>query len=133
MRKYLLLPVAAALLLSACAQTNAPPQTLSEKLEGKKPKVSESDADKGDLTQPEEGADPSKAAIKDDKQKDAGNPDKDVVADKPGEVTNESKKNGKPAIAESQVVKGDRVGLSVRSVNESVELVRRLSPVPVSK
>lgn len=37
MRKYLLLPVAAALMLSACAQTNAPPQTLSEKLQGKTP------------------------------------------------------------------------------------------------
>lgn len=113
---------------------------IREKLEGKKSegKVAESEAEKGKLTQPKEGEQPSKEAIKDDKQKGAGSPGEGTVAKEPGAVTNESK-DGKAAekpaapITEAKVVKSDRGDLTIHSVNESVELVRRLSPVPASK
>jgi len=100
-----------------------------EKLEGKPAKkVTEEEAAKGKLTQPTEGETPGKEAIKDGKQKGAGSPDADEVAKPPGAVTNESKK---PApLTEAKVLKSDRADLSIRSINESVELVRRLSPVP---
>ena len=56
------------------------------------------------------------------------------MAKEPGAVTNESK-DGKaaPLTEGAKVVKSDRADLSIRSINESVELVRRLSPVPASK
>lgn len=100
---------------------------IRETLEGKKPaKVTEEEAEKGKLTKPTDGAAPGKEAIKDDKQKGAGSPDEGKVAKEPGAVTNESKK----PITEAQVVKSDRSPLSIHNVNESLELVRRLSPVP---
>lgn len=108
---------------------------IREKLEGKPAKkVQEEEAEKGKLTQPKEGEAPGKEAIKDDKQKGAGSPDADKVAKEPGAVTNESK-DGKPApqTEGAKVIKSDRADLSIRSINESVELVRRLSPVPASK
>lgn len=108
-----------------------------EKLEGKPAKkVQEEEASKGKLTQPAEGEQPSKEAIKDDKQKGAGSPDADKVAKEPGAVTNESKDaaKDKPApLTEAKIMGNGRADLSVRSVNESVELVRRLSPVPADK
>ena len=106
-----------------------------EQLEGKPAKkVQEEEAEKGKLTQPKDGEQPSKEAIKDDKQKGAGSPDEGKVAKEPGAVTNESK-DGKaaPLTEGAKVVKSDRADLSIRSINESVELVRRLSPVPASK
>lgn len=108
---------------------------IRETLEGKKPaKVTEEEAEKGKLTQPKEGEQPGKEAIKDDKQKGAGSPDEGKVAKEPGAVTNESKDGKKPApVTEAQVVKSERGNLSINSINESVELVRRLSPVPASK
>lgn len=105
-----------------------------EKLEGKPKKpVTEEEAEKGKLTQPAEGEAPGKEAIKDDKQKGAGSPDADKVAKEPGDVTNESKGNdkNKPApMTEAKIMSSGRADLSITSVNESVELVRRLSPVP---
>lgn len=108
--------------------------SIRETLEGKKPaKVTEEEAEKGKLTQPKEGEAPGKEAIKDDKQKGAGSPNEGAVAKEPGAVTNESK-DGKPAAplteGQAKVVKSERGPLSVHSVNESLELVRRLSPVP---
>jgi len=106
---------------------------IRETLEGKKPgsKVNEEGVAKGDLTQPKEGEQPGKEAIKDDKQKAAGSPDEGKVAKEPGDVTNESKEGKRQETA--KVLKTDRGDLSVRSINESVELVRRLSPVPADK
>ena len=100
---------------------------IRESLEGKK--VQEAGAEG---KQPAEGEQPGKEAIKDEKQKGAGSPDAGCVAKEPGAVTNESKLGGKKAqpVAEAKVLKTDRVDLSVRAINESVELVRRLSPVP---
>ena len=101
-----------------------------EKLEGKPAKkVQEEEAEKGKLTQPKDGEQPGKEAIKDDKQKGAGSPDEGKVAKEPGAVTNESKTAPAP-LTEAKVMKSERADLSVRSINESVELVRRLSPVP---
>jgi len=107
-----------------------------EKLEGKPKKtVQEEEAEKGKLTQPKDGETPGKDAIKDDKQKGAGSPDEGQVAKEPGAVTNEGKKGGTPApvLTEAKVLRSDRADLSVRSINESVELVRRLSPVSPAK
>jgi len=98
---------------------------IREQLEGKPAKkVQEADA----LKKPTEGETPSTEAIKDDKQKGAGSPDEGKVAKEPGKVTTESK-----TISESQIVKSDRVGMSISNINESVELVQRLSQVPAAK
>jgi hypothetical protein len=96
---------------------------IREKLEGKPTKKVQEDGVEG--KQPAEGETPSKEGIKDEKQKGAGSPDEGCVAKEPGAVTNESKAQGK-----AKVLTSERVDLSVRSINESVELVRRLSPVP---
>jgi hypothetical protein len=106
---------------------------IREKLEGKPKKDVQEAGVEG--KQPAEGEQPSKEAIKDEKQKGAGSPDAGCVAKEPGDVTNESKTQGKKdekaqPVAEAKVLKTDRVDLSVRAVNESVELVRRLSPAP---
>ena len=113
---------------------------IREKLEGKPKKtVQEEEAEKGKLTQPKEGEQPGKEAIKDEKQKGAGSPDADKVAKEPGAVAHESvtegKKEGAQPVAEAKVLKTERVDLSVRAINESVELVRRLSgaPAPATK
>jgi hypothetical protein len=114
---------------------------IREKLEGKPAKtVQEEEAEKGKLTQPSDGEAPGKEAIKDEKQKGAGSPDAGKVAKEPGAVTNESKdskaKEGAQPVAESaKVLKTERGDLSVRAINESVELVRRLSgaPAPATK
>lgn len=107
---------------------------IREKLEGKPAKKDVQEAGV-EGKQPAEGEQPSKEAIKDEKQKGAGSPDAGCVAKEPGAVTNESKAEGKKdekaqPVAEAKVLKTDRVDLSVRAVNESVELVRRLSPAP---
>ena len=103
---------------------------IREKLEGKK-SVAEAEA----LKQPAEGAAPGKEGIKDDKQKGAGSPDEGKVAKEPGKVTNESKPDAnKPApITEAQVMKSGRTAMSIGSINESVELVQRLSHAPTAK
>lgn len=89
--------------------------SVREALEGKpsKPAVRE-DKGKG-AGKPAEGAAPGKEGIKDDKQKGAANPGEGKVADEPGKVTNESK-------SKFSTKPGDPRGL-----NESVEMVRRLS------
>ena len=105
---------------------------IREKLEGKPKKaVTEEDG----VGKPADGETPSKDAIKDDKQKGAGSPDEGKVASEPGKVTNESKAGEKAGekIGEAKVMKTERVDMSVRAVNESVELVKRLSPVPAAK
>lgn len=88
--------------------------SIREELEGKKPT---------------EGSAPSKEAIKDDKQKGAPSPEEGCVASEPGKVTNEAKKpEAKKPLQENKENKlsfttpGDPRGL-----NESVEMVRRLS------
>jgi hypothetical protein len=106
--------------------------TIRERLEGKKKPVSETSAEG---KQPKEGEQPSHEGIKDEKQKGAGSPDAGKVAEEPGKVKTESKAPGDAAkktqtVSESQVLKTDRADISVRSVNESVELVRRLSTAP---
>lgn len=109
---------------------------IREKLEGKKPgekAIKEGEGGDPGGKQPKEGEQPSHEAIKDDKQKGAGSPDADKVAKEPGDVTNESKETGKKGAAQpvaeggAKVLKTERPDLSVRAVNESVELVRRLS------
>lgn len=103
---------------------------IREKLEGKPAKKNVQEAGV-EGKQPKEGEQPSKEAIKDEKQKGAGNPDAECVAKEPGDVTNESKTGDKAQpVAEAKVLKTERADLSVRAVNESVELVRRLSPAP---
>lgn len=105
--------------------------SIREKLEGKPAKKGvQEDGVEG--KQPKEGEQPSHEAIKDEKQKGAGSPEEGKVAKEPGAVTNESKKDGKPEgkPAEAKVLSSERADLSVRSINESVELVRRLSPAP---
>lgn len=97
--------------------------TIRETLEGKPKKKVQEEGDSGKLTQPQDGEAPGKEAIKDGKQKGAGSPDQGKVAKEPGNVTNESK-------AAPAKVTAPREDLSVRNINESVELVRRLSPVP---
>jgi hypothetical protein len=109
---------------------------IREKLEGKPQKNVQEAGVEG--KQPAEGEQPSKEAIKDEKQKGAGSPDAGKVAKEPGDVTHESKADGKKEqnaqpVAEAKVLKTDRADLSVRAVNESVELVRRLSPAPAAK
>ena len=100
--------------------------SIREKLEGK-------------LTQPADGETPGKEAIKDEKQKGAGTPEAGKVAKEPGAVAHESVTEGKKGaqpVAEAKVLKTERVYLSVRAINESVELVRRLSgapPAPATK
>ena len=100
--------------------------SIREKLEGK-------------LTQPADGETPGKEAIKDEKQKGAGTPEAGKVAKEPGAVAHESVTEGKKGaqpVAEAKVLKTERVDLSVRAINESVELVRRLSgapPAPATK
>lgn len=95
---------------------------IREALEGKK------------LTQPEEGKDPSKEAIKDDKVKKSGSPDEGKVAEAPGKVTTESKADAKaeakpetkvsaPTTESVQIVPNHRG----HSLTESVEMVNRLS------
>jgi hypothetical protein len=109
--------------------------SIRETLEGKpKSTVQEEGSDPGGK-QPKEGEQPSKEGIKDDKQKGAPSPGEGCVAKEPGAVTNESKgKDGKPQpVAESKVLKTERADMSVRNVNESVELVRRLSGAPATK
>lgn len=103
---------------------------IREKLEGKPQKgVQEADA----LKKPEDGGQPSKEAMKDDKQKGAESPEGKDVAKAPGAVTNESKAEGEkkdaaqPITEKAKVLTSERADLSVRAVNESVELVRRLS------
>lgn len=93
---------------------------IREKLEGKPKKGVQEAGVEG--KKPAEGETPGKEAIK-DKQKDtpAASASTDV-ASKPGEVKTEAK-----------VLKTERADLSVRAINESVELVRRLSPVPAAK
>lgn len=110
---------------------------IREKLEGKPAKDGKKDVQEAGVEgkQPKEGEQPSKEAIKDEKQKGAGSPDAGCVAKEPGAVTNESKPEGKKddkaqPVAEAKVLKTERADLSVRAVNESVELVRRLSPAP---
>lgn len=105
---------------------------IREKLEGKPAKKDVQEADK--LKQPAEGEQPGKEAIKDEKQKDAPAASASTdVAKPPGAVKNESKEEGKktdaaqPVTETAKVLKTDRADLSVRAVNESVELVRRLS------
>lgn len=107
---------------------------IREQLEGKKPAEGKNVQEAGvEGKQPAEGEQPSKEGIKDEKQKGAGSPEAGCVAKEPGAVTNESKgaegkKEGAQPVAESvKVLNTDRVDLSVRAVNESVELVRRLS------
>ena len=98
--------------------------SIREKLEGKPAKDGKNVQEAGvEGKQPAEGEQPSKEAIKDEKQKGAGSPDAGCVAKEPGDATNESKAGGK-------MLKTERADLSVRAVNESVELVRRLSPAP---
>jgi len=87
---------------------------IRETLEGKKP-VAEADA----LKKPTEGEAPGKEGIKDDKQKGAGSPDEGSVAKAPGKVA-----------TENRVIKSGRADLTVSSINESVELVQRLSQTP---
>jgi len=105
---------------------------IREKLEGKPAKtVQEEGGDPGGK-QPKEGDQPSHEAIKDEKQKDAPKASASTdVAKPPGDVKNESKEEGKKdaaqPVTEAKVLKTDRADLSVRAVNESVELVRRLS------
>ena len=103
---------------------------IREELEGKKPaKVSE----EAGVGKPSDGEAPSKEGIKDDKQKGAPSPGEGCVAGEPGKVTNESK-DGKPAAKPVQETKisfgtpGDPRGL-----NESVEMVRRLSGATAAK
>lgn len=109
---------------------------IREKLEGKKKNVLETGVEG---KQPAEGEAPDKSAIKGEKQKGAGSPDAVKVAKEPGCVTNESRygsnKVGAQPVAEAKVLKTERADLSVRAVNESVELVRRLSgsPAPATK
>lgn len=104
---------------------------IREKLEGKPKKDVQEDGGDPGGKQPKEGEAPSKEAIKDGKTKGAGSPDEGKVAKEPGKVTNESKDDGKPAtIPEAKILKPERGDLSVRAINESVDLVRRLSPVP---
>lgn len=100
--------------------------TIREKLEGKPVKGVQEAGVEG--KQPAEGEVPGKEGIKDDKQKGAGSPDAGKVAKEPGAVTNESKLP--PVIPQASVVKSERADMSVRSITESVELVRRLSTVP---
>lgn len=103
---------------------------IREKLEGKK-NVQEAGVEG---KKPAEGEAPSKEAIKDDKQKGAGSPEAGKVAKEPGAVKNESKEaEGKTTVTEAKVLKQDRADLSVRNVNESVDLVRRLSGAPAAK
>jgi len=98
---------------------------IRETLEGKKP-VAEADA----LKKPTEGEAPGKEGIKDDKQKGAGSPDEGSVAKAPGKVATESKTSATPPIPENRVIKSGRADLTVSSINESVELVQRLSQTP---
>ena len=101
---------------------------IRETLEGKPKKdVQEADA----LKKPAEGEAPGKEAIKDEKQKGAPAASASTdVAKPPGDVKNEAKDGKKEAaqpVTEARVLQHDRADLSVRAVNESVELVRRLS------
>jgi hypothetical protein len=104
-----------------------------EELEGKKPaKVSE----EAGVGKPSDGAAPGKEGIKDEKQKGAPSPDEGKVADAPGKVTNESKT---PAADGKKPVQEDKQKLSFttpgdpRGLNESVEMVRRLSGATANK
>lgn len=104
---------------------------IREKLEGNLKKGVQEDGDP-DGKKPAEGEQPSKEAIKDEKQKGASAASASTdVAKGPGNVSNESKAEGKKVAAqhtaEAKVLKTGRADLSVRAVNESVELVRRLS------
>lgn len=100
-----------------------------EKLEGKKP-VTETGVEG---KQPAEGETPSKEAIKDDKQKGAGNPEAGKVAKEPGAVKNESAADGKKPQPVAEAQNTGRTGISVQNINESVDLVKRLSQAPAVK
>ncbi len=106
---------------------------IREELEGKKPaKVSE----EAGVGKPTDGEAPSKDGIKDDKQKGAASPEEGKVASEPGKVTNESQKpaaaaDGKKPVQETKLsfsAPGDPRGL-----NESVDMVRRLSGATANK
>lgn len=109
--------------------------SIRETLEGKKPEKAVNEEGKGGDPggkQPKEGEQPSKEGIKDEKQKGAPSPNEGCVAKEPGAVTHESKDQGKkegaqPVAESAKVLKSERVDISVKNVNESVELVRRLS------
>jgi len=86
---------------------------IRESLEGPKKPVGEAEA----LKQPKEGETPSKEGINDKKQKDAGSPEQGKVASEPGKVKNESAPTARVLTSERDV----------REINESVNLVKRLS------
>lgn len=76
---------------------------------------------------PEDGDTPGKEALKGGKAKGAGDPNASKVADEPGKVTNESAGRGpRKVVSESVRVKFTPSG-DPRNINESVEMVRRLS------
>lgn len=89
------------------------------------------------LEKPAEGKAPGKEAIKDDDQDGAPSPNEGCVAPAPGKVTNESKapkaKAPTPAAAPRQEHKISLTPVGdPRGLNESVEMVRRLSGAAVS-
>lgn len=91
-----------------------------EALEGKKP--AKSVKEEAGVGKPTDGEAPSKDGIKDEKQKGAPKPGEGKVACEPGKVTNESQA-AKPSESKlSFSMPGDPRGL-----NESVDMVRRLS------
>jgi hypothetical protein len=96
---------------------------IRESLEGFKDKaVNEEGGDPGGK-QPKEGEVPSKEAIKGEKAKGTGKGEK--IADEPGKVKNESAagKTSTP-LTEARVLTNSR---DIREINESVDLVKRLS------
>jgi hypothetical protein len=96
---------------------------IRESLEGPKDKaVNEEGGDPGGK-QPKEGEVPSKEAIKGEKAKGTGKGEK--IADEPGKVKNESAagKTSTP-LTEARVLTNSR---DIREINESVDLVKRLS------
>lgn len=103
---------------------------IREELEGKKPGTTVAEDETG-VGKPTDGETPSKKGIKDDKQKGAPSPEEGKVASEPGKVTNESKsaEPRKATLTEAAKVRFTTSG-DPRGVNESVEMVRRMSVAP---
>lgn len=101
---------------------------IREKLEGKKPTVNEEGDKKAGVGKPADGEEATTVKKAGTKKEGEG----ECVADAPGKVTSEAKKDGKAAapVAES-APQGPKVVLressDPRGLNESVEMVKRLS------